>query len=223
MHYDFSVRSELLPSRLLTCARRPPLPCPAVLWELATWQAPFHGMNPFQIINAVQAAAAAGAGAGLPIPAAEELPAGPFEGYPQYLQLMKSCWASDLCVCVFGQAGLVLPDRTAGGPGCPPNTPAPQHTPLQGADPSQRPNMESVATQLRVLLSAELRSVSVGGDALSGSQALPGSGAVAPGGSRSRQASGPLEMLPEDGPGAATPPAAEEPPGFPPSAFATVP
>eukprot|EP00887_Chlorella_sp_A99_P007218 scaffold2.g7218.t1 len=66
-----------------------------VLWELATWQPPFATLNPFQIINTVQAAAAAGEGAGLAVPVPGELPAGPLGGYDTYVGLMRACWAAN--------------------------------------------------------------------------------------------------------------------------------
>ncbi|KAL4426099.1 hypothetical protein ABPG77_002685 [Micractinium sp. CCAP 211/92] len=64
-----------------------------VLWEIATWQLPFGDKtNPFQIITQVQTHQTS---SGLPIPASEELPAGEFPGWPEYLALMESCWQRD--------------------------------------------------------------------------------------------------------------------------------
>lgn len=34
-------------------------------------------------------------GAGLTVPCAEDLAAGPFSCYPQYLELMQACWNID--------------------------------------------------------------------------------------------------------------------------------
>ncbi|KAL4458769.1 hypothetical protein ABPG75_013634 [Micractinium tetrahymenae] len=62
-----------------------------VLWELCTWRLPFEDLNTFQIIAKVQSQG----GAGLVVPCAEDLAAGPFSCYPQYLELMKACWCTD--------------------------------------------------------------------------------------------------------------------------------
>eukprot|EP00887_Chlorella_sp_A99_P007446 scaffold2.g7446.t1 len=62
-----------------------------VLWELMTWELPFDKLNPFQIINQVQHSE----GSCLAIPPNHELPAGPFEGYADYVALMRACWARD--------------------------------------------------------------------------------------------------------------------------------
>jgi len=45
---------------------------------------------PPQIITRVQGQAS---GSGLVIPASHALPAGPFPGWPQYVELMQACWA----------------------------------------------------------------------------------------------------------------------------------
>ncbi len=61
-----------------------------VLWELLTWKLPWgHDTNPFSIINSV------GGGARLPIPAENELPAGPLRCFDAYVALMQHCWHPD--------------------------------------------------------------------------------------------------------------------------------
>ena len=57
-----------------------------VLWEFLTWQPPFEGINPYQIINTVQAAAR---GSGLAVPPPDQLPAGPLGQYGEYVSLME--------------------------------------------------------------------------------------------------------------------------------------
>jgi hypothetical protein len=65
---------------------------PQVLWELMTWAPPFDGLNPYQIINTVQATSQ---GSGLVVPPPDQLPAGPLAQYSEYVALMADCWARD--------------------------------------------------------------------------------------------------------------------------------
>lgn len=59
-----------------------------VLWELATWELPFDGMSPFQIILAV--------GEKGMRPELEHGPrGGGFNGYEDYVALMEACWAQN--------------------------------------------------------------------------------------------------------------------------------
>lgn len=68
---------------LLSCAQAPPRPAPHR-------PRPTHPTDPcLQIIAKVQSQGSAG----LHIPLAQELAAGPFSCYPQYVALMKACWA----------------------------------------------------------------------------------------------------------------------------------
>jgi len=61
-----------------------------VLWELLTWKLPWgHDTNPFAIINKVVS------GEELPVPAQEDLPAGPLQCYDSYVALMRRCWTPD--------------------------------------------------------------------------------------------------------------------------------
>lgn len=61
-----------------------------VLWELLTWQLPWgHDANPFAIINTVVG------GERLPLPAQDDLPAGPLQCYDEYVALIQRCWATD--------------------------------------------------------------------------------------------------------------------------------
>ncbi len=61
-----------------------------VLWEVAMWEVPWTGENPWQVVTTVAE------GGRLPVPAPSDLP-GPgsadFEGVVAYLALMQRCWA----------------------------------------------------------------------------------------------------------------------------------
>ncbi|GAB4816196.1 hypothetical protein N2152v2_003242 [Parachlorella kessleri] len=61
-----------------------------VMWELMTWHLPFEKLNPFQVIMMVNSSKE---GAGLVIPPPDNLPAGRFSGYDEYVDIMMSCWA----------------------------------------------------------------------------------------------------------------------------------
>lgn len=59
-----------------------------ILWELATWELPFDGMSPFQIILAVGEK-------GVRPELAHAPRGGEFWGYEDYVALMEACWAQD--------------------------------------------------------------------------------------------------------------------------------
>ncbi len=61
-----------------------------VLWELMTWEVPWQGANPLQIVLAV---ADRGQRPAVPAPAA--VPGGPPLQYDEFVSLMCDCWAQD--------------------------------------------------------------------------------------------------------------------------------
>lgn len=61
-------------------------------WELAAWKLPFEELNFFQIITLVQRSSEADC---LPPPPPDKLPAGPFSGYAEYVELMQACRAHE--------------------------------------------------------------------------------------------------------------------------------
>lgn len=63
-----------------------------ILWELATWETPFANMTPFQIMLTV---GEQGGRPEVPEVGSTELQGGNFEGWDEYVGLMKACWAQD--------------------------------------------------------------------------------------------------------------------------------
>jgi hypothetical protein len=60
-----------------------------VLWELLAWELPWPRENPYRIIALVTG------GARPPVPAADDLHAGPLACYAEYAALMARCWAQE--------------------------------------------------------------------------------------------------------------------------------
>lgn len=61
-----------------------------ILWELMTWQVPWHEFGPWQVVAMVTD------GQQRPeIPPPEALPCGDFAGLHEYMALMCDCWAQD--------------------------------------------------------------------------------------------------------------------------------
>lgn len=64
------------------------------MWELLTWQVPYHEYGPWQVVAMVTESAKRPE-----VPAPEELPGtGGFSGEGDYLGLMHECWAQDPAV-----------------------------------------------------------------------------------------------------------------------------
>lgn len=61
-----------------------------ILWELMTWQVPWHDSGPWQVVAMVTE------GKQRPeVPQAAALPCGDFPGLAEYVALMRDCWAQD--------------------------------------------------------------------------------------------------------------------------------